>query len=56
MPNRGVPRLLPGRQCEGCNPVDGKAFFRAMYEELVNPSNPFQVVNAWNDWLDQLGY
>ena len=40
----------------GCNPVDGKAFFRAMYEELVSPPNPLQVVNAWQDWLDQLGY
>ena len=26
-----------GRFVRGCNPVDGKAFFRAMYEELVNP-------------------
>ena len=38
----------------GCNPVDGKAFFRAMHEELVNPDNPFRTVGAWQDWLDQL--
>ena len=46
-----------GGFARGCNPVDGKAFFRAMYEEeLVNSSNPFQVINAWNNWLNQLGY
>ena len=29
--------------------------FRAMFKELVNPPNPFEVVTAWQDWLDQLG-
>ena len=40
----------------GYNLVDGKAFFRAMYDELINPDNPFRTVGAWNDWLDQLEY
>ena len=38
----------------GCNPVDGRAFFRAMYHEVVDPENPFHAVGLWNDWLDQL--
>ena len=33
---------------------DGKAFFRALYEELVKPDNLFQVIDPLNDWVDQL--
>ena len=33
---------------------NGKAFFRALYDELVEPDNPFQVIDPWNDWVDQL--
>ncbi|CAN0104251.1 unnamed protein product [Heterosigma akashiwo] len=45
--------------CQGgsgrsCNPVDGKAFFKALYDELVEHDNPFQRIDPWNDWLDQL--
>ena len=38
----------------GCNPVDGKAFFIALYDELVEHDNPFQKIDPWNDWLVQL--
>ena len=40
----------------GCNPVDGKAFFMALYDELVEHANPFQKIDPWNDWLDQLEF
>ena len=45
-----------GGDVRGCNPVDGKAFFMALYDELVKPGNLFQRIDPWNDWLDQLGY
>ena len=40
----------------GCNPVDGKAFFMALYDELVDHDNPFQIIDPWNDWLAQLEF
>ena len=55
--NRGVPRMLSGRLCEGLQPGGLEGLLQGhVYEELVNPDNPFCVVGAWQDWLDQLGY
>ena len=44
-----------GGDARGCNLADGRAFFRAIFEELLNLSNPFEVVTAWQGWLDQRG-
>ena len=33
---------------------DGKAFFMALYDELVEHDNGFQRIDPWNDWVDQL--
>ena len=38
----------------GCNPADGRAFFMALYDELVEHDNPFQMIEPWNGWLVQL--
>ena len=52
-PIRGCHVCCQGRFGRGCNMEDGKAFFRALYEELVKPDNLFQV-DPLNDWVDQL--
>ena len=33
---------------------DGRAFFMALYDELVEHDNGFQRIGPWNDWVDQL--
>lgn len=32
----------------------GKAFFLALYDELVEHNNVFQRIDPWNDWVDQV--
>ena len=43
-----------GRFGRGCNMEDGKAFFMALYDELVEHDNGFQRIDPWNNWVDQL--
>ena len=53
-PIGGCQVCCQGGFVRGCNPVDGKAFFMALYDELVEHDNPFQMIDPWNDWLVQL--
>jgi len=44
-----------GRDAGGCSYEDGRLFFRALFNELVDPGNPFEVGTPWQAWKDQLG-
>ncbi len=55
VPNRGVPRLLPGRLCEGLQPGGWEGLLHGLVcDELVEHDNPFQMIGLWNDWVVQL--
>ena len=53
-PVGGCHVCCPGRFESGCNYDGGKAFFLALYDELVEHNNVFQRIDPWNDWVDQV--